>query len=90
VASWCSKCGAVDTHILPVEPLYDPEVAASLVPSTRRSLMQILQRNKAQFAAASLPDLAAAPAPAHQCDRDPMGRERLIRRRAKWPKAAAP
>src|SRR5262245_31281465 len=35
--------------LLPVEPLYEPEVAASLIPCSRKSLMSMLQRHKGEL-----------------------------------------
>lgn len=47
--AWCGRCGAPVDIPLPVEPLYDPETAAALVPMTRGALMRALSRHRDQL-----------------------------------------
>jgi hypothetical protein len=47
--SWCPNCGHQVPIPLPVEPLYDSDVAALLIPTTRDALLALLRRHKADL-----------------------------------------
>jgi len=44
--NYCPTCGRSVTGIEPLEPLYSVEDAAGLVPTTKASLLRLLQRQK--------------------------------------------